>query len=97
MYTIELPNTIELIKEQATYDENGVELTPLIMKTQEEIDQEKQVIINAKSSEIQAKIDQYEQAKTYQLLNGGAGPVADFEIMKICNEHNSQFEVVIEE
>jgi len=34
---------------------------------------------------------------TIQPHAGGAGPVADFETMKIVNEYNGQFEIVFEE
>lgn len=46
-------------------------------------------------SEVQSKIDQYKAAQMYQLEHGGPGPVADYEIMTIVNEYDSQFEVVI--
>jgi hypothetical protein len=31
------------------------------------------------------------------IQNGGPAPVADFEIKKICNEHNCEFEVIWDE
>ena len=47
-------------------------------------------------SEIEQKIEQYKNAQEYQLQHGGPGPVADEEIMKIVNEHNSIFSVIVE-
>lgn len=97
MYTVKLKKTISLVKELATYDEEGTELTPMVMKTEEEVESEKQALIDEKVAELQQKVDKYEADKQKQLQEGGAGPVADFEIMKICNEHNGEFEVILEE
>lgn len=94
MHQVKIDNTVDQIKEHAIYDENGVETTPVVMKTEAEIVQEEQALKDAKAVEVQAKVDAYEAAKAHQLANGGAGPVADFETMKICNEYNGQFEVV---
>lgn len=60
----------------------------------EEVQQERQAALDAKTAEIQAKVDAYKAAQLYQRQHGGPGPVADFEIMKITNEHAGQFEVV---
>lgn len=53
--------------------------------------------IEVKKQEIASKIIEYQAAQTYQLQNGGPGPVADYEIMEIVNEHNGKFEVVVKE
>lgn len=58
---------------------------------------EEQALIDAKTAEIQPKVDAYMAAQQAQLQNGGPGPVADVEIMTIVNEHNGQFEVVFKE
>jgi len=50
-----------------------------------------------KQSEIESKIAAYKSAQIYQLEHGGPGPVADYEIMAIVNEHNSEFEIVIKQ
>lgn len=97
MYQIKIVREVDEVKNYATYDENGNELTPLEMKSEAEIAAEEQALKDAKAAEIQAKVDAYEAAKEYQRQNGGPGPVADFEIMKICNEHNCEFEVIFEE
>jgi hypothetical protein len=98
MYKIEVMSDIGLIKEHAVVDPNTFEIIiPAVMKSQSEIDIEKQNLLNSKAAEIQAKVDAYEAAKENQRQNGGPGPVADFEIMKICNEYNCQFEVVFKE
>lgn len=94
MYQVKINREIGEVKTQAIYEENGVETSPVVMKTEQEISDEEQALKDAKASEVQAKVDTYEAAKAYQLANGGAGPVADFETMKICNEYNGQFEVV---
>lgn len=75
-------------------DENQKQL---VKKSAAEILFEEQSILSSKEAELQAKVDAYEAAKQHQLDNGGPGPVADFEIMKICNEHDGQFEVVFKE
>lgn len=97
MYQFKINRDIDEVKAQATYDEQGNELTPDVMKTAEEIAAEEQALIDDKTAEIQAKVDAYEAAKEHQRQNGGPGPVADFEIMKICNEHNCEFEIVFKE
>lgn len=53
--------------------------------------------IEEKTQEIQAKVDAYIAAQQHQLQHGGAGPVADFDIMKIVNEYQGQFEVYADE
>ena len=97
MYQFKINRDINEVKTEATYDEQGNELTPDVMKTAEEIVAEEQALIDDKAAEIQAKVDAYEAAKEHQRQNGGPGPVADFEIMKICNEHNCEFEIVFKE
>ena len=97
MYQFKINRDIDEVKAQATYDEQGNELTPDVMKTAEEIAAEEQALIDDKTAEIQAKVDAYEAAKEHRRQNGGPGNVADFEIMKICNEHNCEFEIVFKE
>jgi hypothetical protein len=57
------------------------------VQSQEEYDQ--------KALEILFGIEAYKDAQADQLANGGPGPVADYEIMVIVNEHNSEFEIEI--
>lgn len=97
MYQFKINRDIDEVKTEATYDEQGNELTPDVMKTAEEIAAEEQALKDEKYAEIQAKVNAYESAKEFQTKNGGPGPVADFEIMKICNEHNCEFEIVFKE
>ena len=65
-----------------------------VLKTEEEIAAEKQAMIDAKIAEIQAKINAYEAGKQYQMENGGPAPVAEEEIMCICNECGCNFQVI---
>ena len=50
--------------------------------------------VEAKQLEVSVKVEAYVMAQLLQLANGGPGPVADYEIMEIANEHAGQFEVV---
>ena len=50
--------------------------------------------VEAKQLEVLAKVAAYQAAQAHQLEHGGPGPVADYEIMEIANEHAGQFEVV---
>lgn len=50
--------------------------------------------ILSKQLEVSAKVVAYQAAQAHQLEHGGPGPVADYEIMEIANEHAGQFEVV---
>lgn len=93
----------------AAFDENGDPIMEPVMndknteqvipfeKTAEELATERQALIDAKTAEIQAELDAYMAAQEYQRQNGGSGPVAREEIMKICNEHNCEFEVIFRE
>jgi hypothetical protein len=87
MYQIQIEDTIET----KLWDEANQTVTE---RPIEDIEQERQGLLNQKSIEIQEKVDAYKAAQLYQLQNGGPGPSADFEIMKIVNEHQGQFEVV---
>ena len=49
--------------------------------------------VEAKQAEVFAKVAAYQAAQAHQLEHGGPGPVADYEIMEIANEHAGQFEV----
>jgi hypothetical protein len=82
---------------EPNYNLTGQDFTIEILKTAQEIAAEEQALIDAKVAEIQAKCDAYMAAQENQRLNGGPGPVADEEIMQICNEHNCQFEVIFRE
>jgi hypothetical protein len=53
--------------------------------------------VEAKQAEISAKVAAYQVAQAHQLANGGPGPVADYEIMAIVNEHAGQFQVISNE
>jgi hypothetical protein len=50
--------------------------------------------VSSKQAEITAKVSAYQAAQAHQLQNGGPGPVADYDIMEIVNEHNGEFEVI---
>ena len=97
MYQIKIQNSVDTIATQAVYDEQGVIVTEAVDKSAEEISDEEQALKDSKSSEIQSKVDAYKAAQEYQRQNGGPGPVADFETMKIVNQYNGQFEVAFKE
>jgi hypothetical protein len=65
-------------------------------KTIEEIAEERQALLDAKRAEILTKISNYRQQQKRQLEKGGPGPSAEFDIMKIVNEHNGEFIIVWE-
>ena len=48
-----------------------------------------------RTAEVQSKIDQYKAAQIFQLEHGGPGPVAEYEIMSIVNDHSGEFEIII--
>jgi hypothetical protein len=50
--------------------------------------------ISSKQAEAAAKVAAYQAAQAHQLEHGGPGPVADYDIMEIVNEHNGEFQVV---
>ena len=50
--------------------------------------------ISSKEQELASKIAAYQAAQAHQLEHGGPGPVADYEVMSIVNEHDGQFQVV---
>jgi len=50
--------------------------------------------ISSKQAEAAAKVAAYQAAQAHQLEHGGPGPVADYDIMDIVNEHNGEFQVV---
>lgn len=87
MYQISIANTIQ----SHEYNEATQEFEA---RDAEIVQAEEQALKDAKASEIQAKVDEYKAAQQHQLQHGGPGPSAEFEIMKIVNEHNSQFEIV---
>jgi hypothetical protein len=51
--------------------------------------------ISSKQAEVAAKVAAYQAAQAHQLQHGGPGPVADYDIMEIVNEHNGEFEVTV--
>jgi hypothetical protein len=53
--------------------------------------------ISSKEQELASKIAAYQAAQAHQLEHGGPGPVADYEVMSIVNEHAGQFQVVAKE
>jgi hypothetical protein len=53
--------------------------------------------ISSKQVEVAAKIAAYQAAQAYQLEYGGPGPVADYDVMSIVNEHNGEFEIIAPE
>lgn len=63
----------------------------------EVITQQEQEAKDAKHAEIQAQVNAYQIKQQHQLQHGGAGPVAEVEIMKIVNEHAGQFEVIFKQ
>ena len=75
-------------------NDSGDDNIVIVNKPAIEISDEKQVVIDAEKEACQVKIDTYVSAQANQFANGGPGPVADIEIMKIVNENNSQFEVI---
>jgi len=60
-----------------------------------EVLSEESALKTQKTAEVQAKVDAYKAAQLNQIQNGGPAPVAEFEIMKIVNEYNSQFEITL--
>lgn len=83
--------------ETGRLNEEQKNVETLVKKTAAEVLAEENVVKQEKIDELQPKIDSYEAAKANQLANGGPGPVADFDVMKICNEHDGNFEVVFKE
>jgi hypothetical protein len=53
--------------------------------------------LEQKQEEMPSKIAAYREAQVRQLQNGGPGPVADYEVMAIANEHNGKFIIELEE
>lgn len=81
---------VKIRDDVARYDENGE-------RDQEEINLEKSIVLSNTATDIGLKADAYIAAQEYQNEHGGPGPCAEFEIMKIVNEHAGQFEVVFED
>lgn len=90
MYKVEISDTVNKV----IFDENSQEL---VLKAQDIIDLEQLNLINDKTAEIQAQVNAYQIKQQHQLQHGGAGPVAEVEIMKIVNEHAGQFEVIFKQ
>jgi hypothetical protein len=90
MYQVKIQNDVQ----QQVWDEATQQL---VDRPVEEVQAEEQALKDAKAAEIQPKIDAYKAAQLHQRMHGGPGPVAEFEIMKITNEHGGLFEVVFEE
>lgn len=53
--------------------------------------------ISSKQQELASKIAAYQVAQAHQLQHGGPGPVADYDVMSIVNEHDGQFQVIAKE
>ena len=53
--------------------------------------------VEIRKQEISIKVSAYQAAQAYQLQYGGPGPVADYDIMEIVNEHNGEFQVIVKE
>jgi len=53
--------------------------------------------LETKQQEIATKVAAYQTAQLYQLQHGGPGPVADYDIMEIVNEHAGEFQVIAKE
>ena len=53
--------------------------------------------VEPKQTEVAAKVAAYQAAQAHQIEHGGPGPVADYEIMAIVNEHAGQFQIVVKE
>jgi hypothetical protein len=87
MYKIEINDEIQT----QMWDETSQNM---VDRLAEEVQQERKAALNIKTAEIQTKVDAYKAAQLYQLQHGGPGPSAEFEIMKIVNEFQGQFEVV---
>ena len=85
MYLIKIDDTV--LKEKIIEGEL-VTIDPTLIL------QEQEAALESKRQEVQAKVDAYKAAQQHQLQNGGAGPVAEVEIMKIVNEYNGIFEIV---
>lgn len=83
--------------ETGDLNETEVNVETVVQKTSEELLAEEEVILQEKEDEVQAKVDAYADAIANQLENGGPGPVAEFEIMKIVNEHEGEFEIIFKE
>lgn len=90
MYKVEIEDTVD----RFIFDE---ETQKMADKTQTMVDLEKLALVTAKENEIQEKVDAYKAKQEYQRQNGGPGPVADFETMKIVNEHGGSFVVEFKE
>lgn len=90
MYQIKILNTVQS-QEWDEVSESIIDRDAAVVAAEE------QALIDERAALIQAKVDAYIAAQQAQLQNGGPGPVADIEIMKIVNEHNGQFEVVFKE
>ena len=87
MYQIKIDNTIE----QFVIDEQTQEE---VARDAQLVAEEEQSLKDSKALEIQVEINAYLAAQQYQLQHGGPGPVGSFEVMKIVNEHNGQFEII---
>jgi len=85
MYQVEISDSV--IKENIIEGE-------IVLRDPEEISLEQHELKEAKRLEVQALVDSYVAAQQHQLIHGGPGPVAEFEIMKIVNEYAGEFEVV---
>jgi hypothetical protein len=53
--------------------------------------------LEIKQVEISSKVAAYQASQAHQLKHGGPGPVADYDIMAIVNEHNGEFQIIIKQ
>lgn len=97
MYTIKISGADKYKESKLTIDpltgELGADLVP---KSSIAVQAENAALLSAKTAEVKSKVDAYISAKESQGI-GNPAPVADFETMKIVNEHGGEFEVVLEE
>lgn len=98
MYTITIQDSVKRLKEKKPLIDpiTGQQSVEYKYKKNIVVQAEQQAMVAAKTAEVQAKVDAYVAAQEAQGV-GNPGPTAEFEIMKIVNEHNGDFEVVLEE
>lgn len=78
-------------------NKTGKDIISITEKTDEEIDLDREAFKEKERKVIEEKLSQYKKDQKKQLKNGGVGPVADFEIMKIVNEHKGKFDLEVED
>lgn len=97
MYTITLPAINNIKNSVATIDPiTGEKSYDPVYKSNIAMQAEKAALIEAKRSEIQAKVNAYFSAQESQGV-GNPAPFAEPQIKEIVNGHGGDFEVVVEE